>query len=33
VTELVRKVLANPEIKPKEIKGMIKQWRSDFFRV
>jgi hypothetical protein len=33
VTELVRKVLANPDIKPKEIKGMIKQWRSDFFRV
>lgn len=32
VTDLVRKVLANPGIAPKEIKQQIKNWRSDFFR-
>jgi Family of unknown function (DUF6526) len=31
--ELVRKVLANPEMKPKEIKQSIKQWRADYLRV
>jgi hypothetical protein len=33
VTDLVRKVLANPGMTPKEIKQQIKNWRPDFFRV
>jgi hypothetical protein len=32
VTELVRKVLANPAITQKEIKTQIKHWRADYFR-
>lgn len=30
--ELVNKVLANPDMKPKEIKMQVKNWRSDHFR-
>ena len=32
VTELVRKVLANPALTQKEIKQQVRQWRADFFR-
>jgi hypothetical protein len=32
VTDLVRKVLADPTIKPKEIKRQVKNWRADYFR-
>lgn len=31
--ELVRAVLANPDMKGKEIKSRIRQWRADHFRV
>jgi len=33
VTDLVRKVIADPSIKPKEIKRQVRQWRADYFRV
>lgn len=32
VTELVRKVLADPTIKQSAIKKQVKQWRADHFR-
>ena len=32
VPELVRKVLANPQLKQKEIKAQVREWRSDYFR-
>ena len=32
VTDLVRKVLADPTIKPKEIKRQVRSWRADYFR-
>jgi hypothetical protein len=32
VTDLVRKVLADPGIKPKEIKAQIRNWKADYFR-
>jgi len=32
VTELVRKVLANPAMKQKEIKTQIRNWKADYFR-
>ena len=32
VPGLVREIVANPGITPKEIKGRVKQWRSDWFR-
>lgn len=32
VTDLVRKVLADPSIKPKAIKQQIKNWKADYFR-
>lgn len=33
VTDLVRKVVADPSIKAKDIKQLIRNWRSDTFRV
>lgn len=33
VTELVRKVLADPSISPKAIKAQIKNWKGDYLRV
>jgi hypothetical protein len=32
VSDLVRKVLANPAMTPKEIKQQVRNWRADFFR-
>ncbi len=32
VPGLVREILANPAITPKEIKGKVKTWRADWFR-
>ena len=32
VPALVREIVANPSITPKEIKGRIRQWRGDWFR-
>jgi hypothetical protein len=32
VTDLVRRVLADPSIKPKAIKQQIKNWKADYFR-
>jgi hypothetical protein len=32
LTDLTRKVLANPAMTQKEIKGMVRNWRADFFR-
>jgi len=32
VTDLVRKVLANPAMTSKEIKSQVKNWRGDYFR-
>jgi hypothetical protein len=32
VAALVREIVANPGITPKEIKGRVKHWRSDWFR-
>jgi hypothetical protein len=32
VTDLVRKVLANPAMTQKEIKQAVRTWRPDFFR-
>ncbi len=31
--DLVEKVIANPDIKGKEIKQQIKDWRGDYFRL
>jgi hypothetical protein len=32
VTELVRKVLANPAMTQKEIKQQVRNWKGDYFR-
>jgi len=32
VADLVRKVVADPTIRPKEIKRQVKNWRADHFR-
>jgi hypothetical protein len=32
VEGLVREIVANPEIAPKEVKRRVKQWRGDWFR-
>ncbi|HYW31811.1 MAG TPA: DUF6526 family protein [Gemmatimonas sp.] len=32
VPALVREIIANPAIAPKEIKGKVKVWRADWFR-
>lgn len=33
VADLVRKVVTDPSIKPKDIKRQVRSWRADYFRV